>query len=468
MSTPVIGVLLGLLLALPLARAGGAESPSAPPPGATLSLEQAVRIGLATHPLLDRARYAALAAKAIVKQTEGQLYPWLEASAAGSAGAMRIVSADGKVIHDRGGHGFDPGGALPHHNQNMVTGGLILNQLLTDFGTTGHRILASQADQAASEKEILTHRALVVLNVQQAYFHCLMQERLVEVAEAALAQRRTLAEQVQTLYRRELKSKLDLDLLLVEVANAELALIQAKNELARRFAVLNHAMGLQGADRYVLERLLVEPKPPPAVESLLAEALRHRPELLGAQDRMQAKDAAIQAAQALHFGSITAVGTIGITQYGDVHDSGIPKDGLAPFWGAGATAKLPIFTGFRITNQIKEARHRRGEAEQELQQLANEVVLQVVRAHLAQATNAEQIPLERERVAYAKEALQLARERYRLGLSPIVEVIRATTALFDAEARLVEAQYIYKTSEAAVSFAAGRTARQYDDRSVIR
>lgn len=123
--------------------------------------------------------------------------------------------------------------------------------------------------------------------------------------------------------------------------------------------------------------------------------------------------------------------------------------------------KFPLFTGFRIQNQIKEANHRKGETEEELQNLANDIVLQIVRAYLTRTTNAEQITLEQERVAFAKEALVLAQERYRLGLNPIVEVVRATAALFESESRLAEARYIYKTSESVVAYATGQDYKRF-------
>jgi outer membrane protein len=174
-----------------------------------------------------------------------------------------------------------------------------------------------------------------------------------------------------------------------------------------------------------------------------------------------ARQELLKAVKALNFGSLSAVGSIGITKYGDVHDSGIPSDGVAPFWGAGATMKLPLFTGFRIQNQIKEAGHRKGETEEELQNLENEIALQIIRAYLTRTTNAEQIALEQERVVFAKEALLLAQERYRLGLSPIVEVVRATAALFESESRLAEARYIYKTSESVVAYATGQEYKRF-------
>ena len=431
------------------------------PAGSLLSLDEAIRTGLATHPLIERSRYRALMAKALTRQTQGERYPWLEASLAGSIGSMRIVTTDGRTIHDRGGHGFDPGGALAKHNQNMLSGGFMLNQLISDFGYTAHRILATEANEAASENEILTHKALVILNVQKAYLNCLLQKSLITIAAETVKQRQAVRDQVHALYRHQLKSKVDLDLILVEVSNAELSLIKAQNDLKQSFAALSNAMGLEGPDWYELERMSIQVTPSQAIETLAAAGLSDRPELLGNRDRLVASEELLKAVKALNFGSLSIVGSIGMTKYGEVHDGGIPPDGEAPFWGFGASMKLPLFTGFRIQNQIKEAGHRKGETEEELQSLANEIVLQIVRAYLTRATNAEQITLEQERVTLSKEALLLAQERYRLGLSPIVEVVRATAVLFESESRLAEARYIYKTSESVVAYATGQEYKRF-------
>ena len=445
----------------PPATAAAPARPTVKPTGALLTLHDAINTGLTTHPLLERSRYSSLIAKALTRQTQGEQYPWLEASIAGTSGSLRIVTTDGKTVHDRGGHGFDPGGALAKHNQNMLSGGFMLNQLITDFGYTAHRILANEANEAASEKEILTNKAFVILNVQKAYLDCLLQKSLGSIAAETVKQRKAVRDQVQALYKHQLKSKVDLDLMLVEVSTAELSLIQAQNDLKQAFARLNNAMGIDGPDRYELEQIPIRVAPTPDIETLVTTGLNERPELLGNRDRLVASEEFLKAVKALDFGSLSAVGSIGITKYGEVHDAGIPSDGVAPFWGFGATVKVPIFTGFRIQNQIKEASHRKGETEEELQSLANEIVLQIVRAYLTRTTNAEQISLEQERVTFAKEALLLVQERYRLSLSPIVEVVRATAILFEAESRLTEARYIYKTSESVVAYATGQEYKRF-------
>lgn len=461
-------ILVVLLVGLGVPAVGRADATEAPRVGAPalveshLSLDRAIRIGLDHHPLIEQARHQSRLAGASATQTEGERYPWLEASIAGASGSLRIVSADGKIIHDRGGHGFDPGGALPKHNQNMITGGLILNQLIADFGQTAHRILAARADQSATEREIVTNKALVILKVQKAYLGCLMQERLIDAVQAALRRRRALAAMVQALYKNQIKSKLDLDLVLVHVSESKMMLVRAENDLQKCFAALNNAMGTgRGTARYELEKVPVARSPLPAMGDLVRKGLDDRPELKGAEARLVAKEELIRAAEALHFGSITALGVVGITQYGEIHDGGIPEDGVAPFWGVGATARVPLFTGFNIHNKVREAGHRKGEAEFELQNLANEVVLQVARAYLAQQSNADQIPLEEERVAISGEALVLAQERYRLGLSSIVEVVQSASALFEAEARLAQAQFLYKMSEATLAYATGQDYQRY-------
>jgi outer membrane protein TolC len=196
----------------------------------------------------------------------------------------------------------------------MLTGGLMLNQLITDFGYTAHRIVANEANEAASEKEILTTKAFVILEVQKAYFDCLLRKNLVTIAVETVKRRQAVRDQVQALYNHKLKSKVDLDLMLVEVANAELLLIKAQNDLKRSFAELNNAMGVDGSDRYELEAIPIEVTPSQGVETLVALGLTDRPELLGNRDRLVARQELLKAVKALNFGSLSAVGSIGITK----------------------------------------------------------------------------------------------------------------------------------------------------------
>ena len=55
----------------------------------------------------------------------------------------------------------------------------------------------------------------------------------------------------------------------------------------------------------------------------------------------------------------------------------------------------------------------------------------------------------------AQEALQLAKQRYKLGLGSVVEVTQSEVALTVAETRLAEAQYDYKIAEVTLAYTTG-------------
>ena len=99
-----------------------------------------------------------------------------------------------------------------------------------------------------------------------------------------------LRDQIAILYKRELKSKLDLDFMSVELRNAEIQLLQAKNELRAAFAGLNNAMGVRGSEDYTLEDLPAASASSSTLETLITQALGDRPELLGTADRITQAD----------------------------------------------------------------------------------------------------------------------------------------------------------------------------------
>ncbi len=308
---------------------------------------------------------------------------------------------------------------------------------------------------------MMTHKAQVILNVQRAYLTTLLRQRQAELAASTLRAREAFRDRVSSLYRNQLKSKVDLDLLEVEVSNAKFDLLGRTNDVKQEFAALNNAMGLSVAHPYQLQRIEAVISKLPALETLLKQGLDARPELRGARDKVQTSEEYLKAVKALHFGSLSGVGVIGATKYFDVHDGGLENDAVEPMWGIGATIRFPLFSGFKVQHQVTEASHHKGEDEQELQQTMNEVTVQIIRAYLTQISNGQQLPVEQERVNVAREALSLAQERYRNALASIVEVVQSATLLFQAESRLAELQFVYQLGDAAIEYATGQLYQRY-------
>lgn len=422
--------------------------------GLRLSWEEAVKSGVTHHPLIQAAQRGVLETEAVTKQIAAVNYPQVTGILSNSLGNTRVLSNLGVS------------GSLPKPTNYMTDPGARVDLLITDFGHTAHKILANKSFAASAEKQVLTSKALVILNVEQAYLACLKQQKLVAITREVLAERRLIRDQAESMHRHQLRSKLDLDMASVEAAKAEVAFIKARNDLTAAFAALNAAMGRQGPVLYVLDDVQPAVSPAPPLEPLFREALERRPELLGSKDRVQAAEEALKAARALNYGSITAVGAAGYGWWARqevVSARGNPNNPGAQlgWWGAGFSSTTPLFTGGRIEAEVEQAEALTGEARATTKTIANDVILQVAKAYLSRLTAEQQIKVAQDRAAQAREALTLARERYKAGLASILDVTTATADLLTAETGLADAQYGYLAGNSALAYATGAEYGRY-------
>jgi outer membrane protein len=434
----LIGVLSLAVLTVLVETAGGQPAPPPAEPS-QLTLQEAIRTALEKHPALQSSEFAVQGAEARFNQAKASYYPQVGGAAIQSNGALRSNAF------------LRPSGSLISPNQSDMTIGVAASQTVYDFGQTESRVDAQRSDKTRVEKDAVTRRAEVVLGVERAYFSVLKRKRLVEIAEQTVRERDVLKRQVEVLYRNQLKSKLDFGLVNVQSTDAEFLVIRARNDLESAFAELNNAMGVEGSAAYALEDIPATVEPPRPLGTLEAEALDRRPELLALKERMRTADHRIKAAGNLNFPTLQVVGSAGDTE----HISNRPNLQEGGWWGVGAAVSVPLFTGFLIQNQVAEATAQQREAQAVYQAVAQNVRLQVKDSFLDLVTLIQQIKVAEQQVLIAREALSLASQRYKLGLSSIVEVTQSEVAITAAETRLAETQYNTKIAEARLRYAVG-------------
>lgn len=407
--------------------------------GRFLSLQQAVEAALQHHPLVQEASAGLLASTARTDQTKSLYYPQVFANADGSAGSGRI---NPRFV--------TPAGGLLQPNLSSYTAGVLASQRVYDFGFTKNLVESSEYGERAHEQDVNARRALVTVTVQRSYLNSLKRQRLVRIAEETVRERGIIAGQIDTLYRQQLKSKLDLNLVRVELMNAESLLVRSRNELKSSFADLNRAMGMTGSDDYTLEELAIDVKPPRALGELISDSLAH-PELKRAKEQTSAAEAKMRAMKSQYLPTVSAVASGG---YYDTFDPG-RNVATGGWWAAGGLVSMPIFTGGLIENQVKEASAQQAAALAQSTNIEQALTQQVTNAYLDTVTFTQQIKLSEELVKTAQEALNLAKQRYKLGLGTIVEVTQSEVGLTTAQTKLADAQYDYKIAEVTLAYAAG-------------
>ena len=162
---------------------------------------------------------------------------------------------------------------------NFYNTGVSFSQVLFDFGQTLAAIRSAQAAEQSLQADRSTQRDTVVLNVKQAYFNVLAARRLLGVADETVRQNQKHLEQAQARYTVGLAAKFDVTQAQVQLANAELNQVTARNNVAVARETLRNALGLTGpldfdiVDNFDVHAVQI------SEEEALAAAYDKRPEL---------------------------------------------------------------------------------------------------------------------------------------------------------------------------------------------
>ncbi len=401
----------------------------------TLTLAQAEDLAVRNHPRIASSDLRAQAAAKVVTEFRAAYFPALSGNLTGT------VADEGTIIAS---------GALQTSSLSTRTaGGLVLTQLVTDFGRTFNltrsaRLLAEGQKQTAEDT-----RAQVLLGVRQAYYQVLAAESVQNAAQAALENRRLTLRQVSALAQSQMKSTLDVNFAEVLTSEAELAVYQTESNVQESKAQLAAALG----DEHNLDFALVEePLPSPLesnVEHLVDMALHNRPDLQALQLSENAAHQFAEAEKKLNYPTVNLLGAAGeIPQ----HDSTLHQD---QYGAAGVNISIPIFNG-----KLYSARH--GEAELRAQAADKDVeALQVriardLRVAWFEANNAfRRLDVTARLVEQSNQALRLAQARYDNGLGSIVELNEAQLNQTSAEITAAGAKYEYLSRRAILDYTSG-------------
>lgn len=121
----------------------------------------------------------------------------------------------------------------------------------------------------------------------------------------------------------------------------------------------------------------------------------------------------------------------------------------------GVTATLPLFNGFKLDTQIKNARIDVMNAQLAYERTQEQVSTDVLGAYQDFQAAKEILKLEEENIVAVGDMLAIARERYRVGTSTIIEMKDALATYGDAEQRLAAARNAAKLAETQLRRLAG-------------
>jgi outer membrane protein len=426
------------------------------PPGAKLTLSQAISIALSNHPLAKQASDETRAAGERTAQARSYLAPQVLGVAQylrttdNGIGNTNFYNIDGAFPRLTGTNHNLPAGDFTQSSETSdnYLGGIAVSQFLFDLGRRRGYVAQRRFEaEAAAAQERLTDLELI-FEVSQCYFQLLEARQMVKVFEKALEQRGFHNHEAEVKAKAGLRPQLDVYITQAEVERAQLHLVDARNARDDAKVALDNALGSgEDAPDYEPAEVLTYSQIHDTPEALLKTAFELRPDLKIVEDQARAMGAQITEYRSDYFPTLSAVG--GYTGVG----TGLP---VVNNFSAGIVLTWPLFNGFLTDHQIAEASLQQRALEHEIEDRRQRIILDVKTAFLNWQSSLERIDRAEKTLAASRVEIKLAEKRYQAGLSDIVELEDAERQYTEDDAEYANSLYGYSIAKAAVDRASGR------------
>jgi len=431
MRTITAFLLIVSIRALPLFAQGGAT--------VHLTLPDAEAMALKNHPRVLAAQDVISAANEKTTETRSAYYPTFQGDITGSQGNPQSRIGAGYLTDSR--------------LFNRFGTGLTLSQLISDWGRTPNLVAESRLRANATEQDLQATRYDVLVAVNDAYYGTLRAQALVRVARETVAARQLLVNQVTALAQNNLRSQLDVSFATVNLAQAQLLLIQAQNEVQQSYAELTRTLGTDQTATYDLMEQPLPPSPPANAEPLVMQAFQDRPELASLRLTQQAANRFESAEKDLSYPTVSLSGVGGYMPY--INQITLPRRIPGEYEGVGVNLQIPVFNGHLFSARQQEAHYHTLEAEQRLRDREQQIARDVRAAWATTMTAYQRLDVTAQFLREATLALNLAQGRYDLGLASIVELTQGQLNLTEAEIENLSAKYDYQSLYAGLQYAIG-------------
>lgn len=400
-----------------------------------LTLKDAIRVALQRHPSVAIAKNQVEQARARQLRAEARYFPTISPS-------VNYINQQTRTAL--------PGFGTRIGKIDETRSDIALRQTVFDSGQ--REITAAQARRALEAAEQGYREAIQqkVLSVTTAYYELLRRRALLRVAEANVERAQQTVDVVRAQVEVGVAAQKDVLQAEAELANAQVGLIQARNQVRLAEANLRSELGVD--QEVPLQLAEVGDKeaealaPLMSLEEYLQQAWKQRPDLQRQRANNEIQRLNLRLAQIEAGLQVQSDFT-----YGRRID---PDPGDTRSFSVVVT--YPLFDGGAARAAVRESRAAYESAQRQMEQLQLGVRLEVEQAYLSRTEAQERLSAARKALEAARVNYEAALESRREGVSSLIEVINAQVALVNAETNYVQAIYDLLAAEARLQRAIGK------------
>lgn len=418
----------------------------------TLSIDEAIELALSDNPTVKVANLEIERYDYVRKQTLASLYPSVDVSGQYSLAIRRQEMAEG----------FSFGG-----KNTFNLGGSVALPLFVPAIYEQLKMTRTQMESAVESARAT--RIDMVASVRSAYYNVLLAEQSLAVLKEAVKTTEQVVKNTENLYKNGLASEYDYLTAEVQLSNLKPQVLQTENAIGLTKLQLKMYLSIpEGVDIAVVGTLdgfrdavlLNEEFSYNIEDNTTVRSLDIQAKMLKHQERL---------IQSSRMPSIAAFGQVSYMGQERVDLSGLMGGGMpraaaaeqSKFWwqtpiSVGAQISIPIFAGFKKTNQLREVRNQMAQLN-----IQREYAEQGIRLQIEQAVNtlltARETMLSNElTVQQAEKAYNISLTRYNAGAGTILELNSSQLSLTQAQLSYSQSIYDYLSAYASYEKTLGK------------
>ncbi|WP_229253711.1 TolC family protein [Dyadobacter sp. NIV53] len=447
-------------------------------PPNTYSLEDCIRQALETNPQVKISELQVQTNANIFQQSRWQRWPSLSFSA---------------------GQGFSSGRNIDPYTNNYVQQNVTSNSyqlgssvVLFNGFQLQNAVRRNDVNLKASQKDLDAVRNDLMLNVALSYLQVITNEELIDVATSQVTASSLQVERTTRLVQAGTLAESNLLDLQAQLANDELTLVNAQNNLETAKLNLKQYMNMPGSEPIEVVKIPVADPTLQAYDATIQEvfdtALGNLPQMKAAELRVEYAKRSVEFAKGAGMPSLTLNGGIGtayssvapkqrfiadgsgsttvevpsatnFVRYGDftlpvIQKVTTPNGSIQDFGylnqldgnrntSVNLSLRIPIFSNFQVKYNVANAKIQQKTTEYQAQQVHLNIRKNVEQAYIDMNNSAKRYSATANQVRALTEAFRVAQVRLDVGSINSVEYNIAKANLDRANSNLIQTKYDY-------------------------
>lgn len=397
----------------------------------SLSIDKAVELGLANSKAVHASNSKIGAAEAKVSESNTGQLPSLTFQ----GGYTRLSNVEATSFSV-------PGSSTKITIAEPVLDNIVLRLSLQQPIFTGFRLASSikmaELSADAARIDLLKDKSDVAFAVRSAYWNMYKALELKKVNDENVAQVEGHLKDIQSMQRNGVATNNDVLKVQVQLSDAKLRQIDAKNMVLLSQVSLNNYLGQPLTTEIELAtKSKADVRDMPAWESSMETAKKQRPEVQAAEIRMRAAEENITVAKSGWYPQIS----VGANYYFNNPNQRIfpQKPEFTGTWDVGVNLSMNLWNWGATGYQAKQAELQVAQSQDAIGLIKEGINVEVTQSYLNLAQMQEKVKVAKEGVTQAEENVRLTNERLKNGVAISTDVLDADFALLTSKTNYTNA-----------------------------